>query len=124
MATARYLVDDVEAALAFYTGSLDFEVRQRFGPAMAIITRGDLDLWLAGPASSAARPLADGRQPEAGGWNRIVLNVTDLPALVDRMMAAGVIFRGPVVNGPGGSQILCEDPSGNPVELFEPQSQT
>jgi predicted enzyme related to lactoylglutathione lyase len=123
MATARYLVDDVAAAIAFYTGSLGFEVRQRFGPAMAIITRGDLDLWLAGPASSAARPLADGRQPDAGGWNRIVLNVTDLPGLVDRMTKDGVTFRSPIMVGPGGSQILCDDPSGNPVELFEPQSQ-
>jgi catechol 2,3-dioxygenase-like lactoylglutathione lyase family enzyme len=121
MATARYLVNDVGAAVDFYTGALGFETRQRFGPAMAIVTRGDLDLWLAGPASSAARPMADGRQPQPGGWNRIVLNVSDLPALVEIMTAEGVTFRSPIVVGPGGSQILCEDPSGNPIELFEPQ---
>jgi predicted enzyme related to lactoylglutathione lyase len=123
MATARYLVDDVAAAVAFYTDVLGFEARQRFGPAMAIVTRGDLDLWLAGPTSSAGRALEDGRRPQPGGWNRIVINVAGLPALVERMTAAGAVFRSGIVSGPGGAQILCEDPSGNPIELFEPQGQ-
>jgi predicted enzyme related to lactoylglutathione lyase len=120
MATARYLVHDVAAAVAFYTEALGFEVRQRFGPAMAIVVRGDQDLWLAGPTSSAGKALADGAQPAPGGWNRIVLVVDDLPGMVARMARSGVAFRGPIVSGPGGSQALCEDPSGNAVELFEP----
>lgn len=120
MATARYMVEDVAAAVAFYTDVLGFEARQRFGPAMAILSRGDQDLWLAGPGSSAGKPLEDGAQPAPGGWNRIVLNVENLAGLVERMTAAGVVFRGPIVTGPGGAQALCEDPSGNAVELFEP----
>lgn len=120
MATARYLVNDVSTAVAFYTDGLGFEVRQRFGPAMAIVTRGDQDLWLAGPTSSAGTPLESGALPTPGGWNRIVLVVEDLAGIHSRMAAAGVVFRGPVVNGPGGSQVLCEDPSGNAIELFQP----
>lgn len=120
MATARYLVHDVAAAVAFYTEALGFEVRQRFGPAMAIVVRGDQDLWLAGPTSSAGQALEGGAQPAPGGWNRIVLVVDDLAGLVARMTQSGVTFRGPIVSGPGGSQALCEDPSGNAVELFEP----
>lgn len=120
MATARYLVHDVAAAVAFYTDALGFEVRQRFGPAMASVVRGDQDLWLAGPASSAGKALDSGAQPQPGGWNRIVLVVDDLTGLVERMTGAGIVFRGPIVSGPGGSQVLCEDPSGNAIELFEP----
>jgi predicted enzyme related to lactoylglutathione lyase len=120
MATARYLVRDVAEATQFYTEALGFEVRQRFGPAMAIVVRGDQDLWLAGPSSSAGRTLESGAQPAPGGWNRIVLVVEDLAGLVARMTASGVVFRGPIVSGPGGSQALCEDPSGNAIELFEP----
>lgn len=120
MATARYLVHDVAAAVAFYTEALGFEVRQRFGPAMAIVVRGDQDLWLAGPSSSAGKALENGAQPAPGGWNRIVLVVDDLPAMVARMTRSGVVFRGSIVSGPGGSQALCEDPSGNAIELFEP----
>jgi catechol 2,3-dioxygenase-like lactoylglutathione lyase family enzyme len=120
MATARYLVHDVAAAVAFYTEALGFEVRQRFGPAMAIVVRGDQDLWLAGPTSSAGKALESGARPAPGGWNRIVLVVDDLPGLVARMTQDGVVFRGPIVSGLGGSQALCEDPSGNAVELFEP----
>jgi catechol 2,3-dioxygenase-like lactoylglutathione lyase family enzyme len=122
MATFRYLVDDVSAAAAFYTGSLGFELRQQFGPAMAILARGDLTLWLAGPASSAAQPMPDGRKPGPGGWGRVVLEVKDLPALVEKLRGAGVQFRNDILSGPGGSQILCEDPSGNCLELFEPRS--
>ncbi|WP_027057770.1 VOC family protein [Mesorhizobium loti] len=122
MATVRYLVSDVELAIAFYTRHLDFVLQQQFGSAMAILKRDDLTFWLAGPMASAARPMPDGRTPEPGGWNRIVLEVQDLPALAARMREAGVRFRNEIVDGPGGRQILCEDPSGNVVELFEPRA--
>jgi catechol 2,3-dioxygenase-like lactoylglutathione lyase family enzyme len=119
MASVRYLVHDVPASIAFYTGHLGFSLRQQFGPAMAILARDDLTLWVAGPLASAARPMPDGRQPEPGGWGRFVLEVRDLPGLVDRLRAAGVTFRNTIVDGPGGRQILAEDPSGNCIELFE-----
>jgi catechol 2,3-dioxygenase-like lactoylglutathione lyase family enzyme len=122
MANVRYLVRDVDAAVAFYTGRLGFTLRQQFGPAMAILARGDLTLWVAGPGASAARPMPDGRRPEPGGWNRFVLQVDDLAALVAELRRAGVPFRNEIVTGPGGQQILCEDPSGNVVELFQPAS--
>lgn len=122
MATFRYLVKDVPGAVEFYSGKLGFEVRQQFGPAMAILARGDLTLWLAGPPSSAAQPMPDGRRPEPGGWNRLVLETDDLPELVGRLKAGGVRFRNELLKGPGGSQILCEDPSGNCVELFQAAS--
>lgn len=120
MASVRYLVHDVDAAVAFYTGRLGFALRQQFGPNMAILTRDDLTLWLAGPHASAARPMRDGRRPEPGGWNRFVLEVRDLPALVARLRTEGARFRNEILTGPGGRQILCEDPSGNVIELFEP----
>lgn len=120
MATVRYLVHDVGEAVAFYTGPLGFEVKQQFGPAIAILERGDLTLWVAGPTASAARPMPDGRKPEPGGWNRFVVVVEDLEATVRELQARGVKFRNETVVGPGGKQILCEDPSGNVVELFEP----
>ena len=120
MATVRYFVSDVGQAVAFYAGSLDFELRQQFGPNMAILRRGDLTLWLAGPNASAARPMPDGRRPEAGGWNRFVLEVADLAATVASLKARGVPFRNDIVSGPGGQQILAEDPFGNVVELFQP----
>jgi glyoxylase I family protein len=119
MAVCRYLVADVDASVAFYT-KLGFAAEQQFGPAMAIMRRDDLVLWLAGPDASAARPMPDGRRPEPGGWNRFVVTVDDLPATVEELRAAGVSFRNDVVTGPGGKQILCEDPSGNVVELFQP----
>ena len=121
MVTVRYLVHDVIQAVAFYQ-HLGFEVHQQFGPAMAIVVRDDLTLWLAGPSASAARPMPDGRRPEPGGWNRFVVQVTDLGKLVETLRALGVPFRNDIVEGPGGRQILCEDPSGNVVELFEPAS--
>jgi catechol 2,3-dioxygenase-like lactoylglutathione lyase family enzyme len=119
MATMRYIVTDVDAAVAFYTGHLGFGLRQQFGPAMAIIGRDDLTLWLAGPPASASRSMPDGRRPAPGGWNRVVLEVSGLEALVAGLRAAGVTFRNEIVSGPGGRQILCEDPAGNCVELFE-----
>ena len=120
MAVVRYLVDDVEAAIAFYTERLGFAVEARMGPAFAIVSRDDLTLWLSGPKSSAARAMPDGREPAPGGWNRLVLTVDDLEAQVEALGAAGVGFRNEIVTGPGGKQILLEDPAGNPVELFEP----
>jgi len=120
MASVRYLVHDVSAAVDFYVDALGFEVKQQFGTAMAILTRGDLTLWTAGPMSSAARPMPDGRKPEPGGWNRFVIEVDDLEAKIAELRAAGTRFRNEIVVGPGGKQILCEDPSGNVIELFEP----
>jgi catechol 2,3-dioxygenase-like lactoylglutathione lyase family enzyme len=120
MATVRYIVRDVAAATEFYVGKLGFELAQAYGPAMAIVQRGDLTLWLAGPAASASRPMPDGRQPEPGGWCRIVVETHALQAMVASLKGAGVSFRNEVVSGPGGRQILCEDPSGNVVELFQP----
>jgi catechol 2,3-dioxygenase-like lactoylglutathione lyase family enzyme len=122
MATMRYLVHDVGASVSFYVGNLGFEVVQDYAPAMAIVRRDDLTLWLAGPSASAARPMPDGRTPEPGGWNRVVIEVDDLDALITALGSAGVVFRNEVVEGPGGRQILAEDPSGNVVELFEAAS--
>jgi catechol 2,3-dioxygenase-like lactoylglutathione lyase family enzyme len=121
MASMRYLVDDVEASIVFYTVALGFTLVQQFGSAMAIVERDGLTLWLAGPASSAAKPMPDGRLPVAGGWNRIVLTVDNLDELVQALRDTGTTFRNDIVSGPGGRQILVDDPSGNPVELFEPR---
>ena len=120
MAAFRYIVDDVDAAVAFYRDRLGFALQQQFGPAMAVVAKDDLTLWLAGPPSSAARAMQDGRKPQPGGWNRVVLQVDDLAATVARLKAGGVSFRNEIVTGPGGRQILCEDPSGNCIELFQP----
>lgn len=124
MATVRYIVRDVGEAVQFYTQRLGFAVRQQFGPAMAILTRGDLSLWLAGPAASASQPMPDGRKPEPGGWSRFVLPVADVAALVATLRQNGVTFRSDIVEGPGGKQALCEDPSGNVIELFQPAART
>jgi catechol 2,3-dioxygenase-like lactoylglutathione lyase family enzyme len=120
MAVVRYLVDDVDAAIAFYTGNLGFTLQQQMGPAFAIVSRDDVSLWLSGPQSSAARPMPDGRRPEPGGWNRIVVEVDDLEARVEELKQAGLSFRNEIVTGPGGKQVLLEDPAGNVVELFQP----
>ena len=117
----RYMVGDVEAAVAFYTTHLGFTLISKTAPAFADIARGDLRLLLSGPSSSAGRPMPDGRRPAPGGWNRIHLIVEDLSAEVDRLRAAGLHFRNDIVTGPGGSQILLDDPSGNPIELFQPR---
>ena len=119
MATVRYMVKDVEPAITFYVDLLGFKVEEQWGPAFAIVTKNDLKLWLSGPQTSAARPMPDGRQPEAGGWNRLVIEVDDLQAVVERMRQAHVQFRNDIISGPGGKQILAEDPSGNPIEIFE-----
>ena len=120
LVSVRYLVDDVDAALGFYTKHFGFEVRTNFAPAFADVVRGNLRLLLSGPSSSAARPMPDGAQPGPGGWNRIHLIVTDIEAEVARLREAGVEFRSDVVKGPGGQQIVLDDPAGNPVELFQP----
>jgi catechol 2,3-dioxygenase-like lactoylglutathione lyase family enzyme len=120
VATVRYLVDDVDKAVNFYTEKLGFALEQRFGKAIAMVSRDGLTLWLAGPESSAARPMPDGRKPEPGGWNRVVVQVADLEARVRAMKAEGVRFRNDIVTGPGGKQILAEDGCGNVVELFQP----
>lgn len=119
MATLRYLVADVERSIAFYTKALGFKLDQSMAPAFARVSNNDLTLWLAGPRSSAARPMPDGRQPEPGGWNRFVVEVEDLATRVAEMKQAGLRFRNEIVVGPGGKQILLEDPDGNPVEMFE-----
>lgn len=120
MVSVRYFVDDVDRAVGFYTKALDFKLEQQFGPNMAILQRDGLTLWLAGPNASASRPMPDGRKPESGGWNRFVLEVADLPAKVAALRARDVPFRNDIVSGPGGQQILVEDPFGNVVELFQP----
>jgi catechol 2,3-dioxygenase-like lactoylglutathione lyase family enzyme len=117
----RYMVDDVEAAVDFYTTHLGFSLITSYGPAFADVERGDLRLLLSGPTSSAGRPMPDGRRPGPGGWNRIHLIVDDIEGEVERLRAAGVPFRNEVISGPGGRQILLDDPSGNPIELFQPR---
>jgi len=117
----RYMVDDVDAAVAFYTAQLGFKLISKTLPAFADVALGDLRLLLSGPASSAGRPMPDGRRPAPGGWNRIHLIVEDLPSQVERLRSAGVRFRSDIITGPGGSQIVLDDPSGNPIELFEPR---
>src|SRR5262249_2834303 len=120
MTVFRYLVSDVDSAIEFYTRHLGFALVQRMGPAFAIVTKDGLKLWLSGPQSSAARTLSDGRQPQPGGWNRFVIEVENLEECVSSMNQAGVIFRSEIIRGPGGQQILADDPSGNPIELFQP----
>ena len=119
MVSVRYMVDDVAKAVAFYTKFLDFEVLNNF-PAFADVARGNLRLLISGPASSAGRAMPDGAKPGPGGWNRIHLIVDDIDSEVAKLRAAGALFRNDIVKGPGGKQILLEDPSGNVVELFQP----
>lgn len=121
--SVRYIVDDVDAAIAFYTGELGFDEVMHPAPTFAMLVRGELRLVLSapggGPGGGAAMP--DGEQPTPGGWNRIQLEVEDLGATVDRLRASGARFRNEIVEGVGGRQIIVEDPAGNPVELFEPK---
>jgi catechol 2,3-dioxygenase-like lactoylglutathione lyase family enzyme len=117
----RYMVDDVDDAIEFYTQLLDFELLTSAAPAFADVKRGNLRLLLAGPASSAGRPMPDGVKPGPGGWNRIHFIVDDIDDEVAQLRTAGARFRNEIIEGPGGKQILLEDPSGNVVELFEPR---
>ena len=120
MVSVRYMVDDVEAAVVFYTRHLGFEVLTSFPPAFADVARGNLRLLLSGPKSSAGRPMPDGETPVPGGWNRIHLIVDDIAAEVARLKAEGASFRNEILSGPGGQQILLLDPAGNVIELFQP----
>lgn len=118
MATVRYLVNDVDASLPFYF-ALGFTEKERWGPPFVMLTLGDLTLWLSGPGSSASRSLSDGSKPVPGGWNRLVIQVEDLSAAMTAIKPTGARFRSEPVQGLGGKQVLVEDPSGNPIELFE-----
>jgi len=122
VAAIRYLVDDVEVATEFYINILGFELLEKWGPPFAMVRRGDLTLWLSGPGSSASRALSDGSSPQPGGWNRLVLETDSLESLVEKLKRSGARFRGDIVSGPGGQQVLVDDPSGNPIELFESSS--
>ena len=117
----RYMVDDVEAAIGFYTTHFGFTLLTDQSPAFADVARGNLRLLLSGPKSSAARAMPDGRRPEPGGWNRIHFVVDDIGAEVERLRGAGLTFRNEIISGPGGKQIVVDDPSGNPIELFQPR---
>jgi catechol 2,3-dioxygenase-like lactoylglutathione lyase family enzyme len=120
LVSVRYMIDDVKAAVAFYTSHLGFTLEEEYAPAFASITRGNLRLLLSGEKSSGRRPMPDGTRPVPGGWNRIQLPVSDIEAEAARLRAAGVKFRrDDIVSGPGGSQIWLVDPSGNLVELFQ-----
>lgn len=119
MAIVRYLVHDVDASIDFYVNHLDFTLVEQYGPVMAVVEKDGLNLWLAGPMSSAAKPMPDGRIPAPGGWSRFALEVKNIRELVAKLKDEGVFFRNEIVTGPGGQQILCEDPSGNVVELFQ-----
>jgi len=118
VATVRYLVTDVDAAIAFYS-TLGFVLADRWGPPFAVMKLGDLTLWVSGPGTSASKPLPDGSKPHPGGWNRFVVQVSDIDASIANLAAKGGRFRSEPIQGPGGRQMVCEDPSGNPVELFE-----
>jgi catechol 2,3-dioxygenase-like lactoylglutathione lyase family enzyme len=120
LVSVRYMVDDVDRAIDFYTTQFGFELGHNASPAFAEVIRGKLRLLLAGPESSAGRPMPDGRKPGPGGWNRLHFVVDDIAAEVERLRFAGLQFRNDIVSGPGGQQILLDDPSGNPIELFEP----
>lgn len=119
----RYMVNDLDPAVNFYTTNLGFRVEQESRPNFAMLDRGNLELVLSTPfgPGGAAKPMSDGRKAEPGGWNRIILNVQDLPAEVARLRRANLHFRNDIVLGPGGSEILLDDPSGNPIELFQPE---
>jgi catechol 2,3-dioxygenase-like lactoylglutathione lyase family enzyme len=124
MVNVRYMVHDVDAAVAWYTTHLGFVVLSSAAPAFADVKRGPLRLLLSGKTSSAGRPMSDGQQPSPGGWNRIQLVCDDLVAEVGRLRAVGLKFRNDMVTGPGGSQILLQDPSGNLIELFQPAARS
>ena len=116
----RYLVNDVDEAVEFYASNLDFRVEQQFGSAIAILERDGVNLIVSGPKASAGQPMPDESKPSPGGWNRIMISVDDIESLVSRLKQNGVQFKNDIIEGPGGKQILCLDPSGNVVELFQP----
>ena len=119
----RYIVDDVEAAVDFYVSNLGFEIQQNFAPAIAILVHGDLTLLVSGPKASASKPMLDGTTPSpGGGWNRILMDYDDLESVVSKLTANGVKFRNEILDGVGGKQVICEDPSGNVIELTQPRS--
>jgi catechol 2,3-dioxygenase-like lactoylglutathione lyase family enzyme len=120
MAVVRYIVDDVDLSLPFYR-ALGFKLADRWGPPFAIMKGHGLSVWLSGPGTSARKRLASGRLPESGGWNRLVIPVKDIAATVAKLEALGITFRAKPIKGPGGRQALVEDPSGNPVEIFQPR---
>lgn len=119
MAIVRYFVSDLDRSIKFYHDAFGFGEKERWGPAFAIVHRAGLELWLSGPNTSAAAPMPDGRVPEPGGWNRIVISVEDIETTVEALQTMGTIFRNEVITGPGGSQVLIEDPDGNPIEVFQ-----
>jgi catechol 2,3-dioxygenase-like lactoylglutathione lyase family enzyme len=120
MPVIRYLVDDVDAALPFYR-ALGFKLADRWGPPFAIVKRKGLSLWLSGPGTSARKKQKNGAMPQPGGWNRLVIEVKDIEATIARLASLDAVFRSKPVKGPGGQQVLVEDPSGNPVEIFQPR---
>lgn len=121
MAAFRTIVLDVESAVHFYVDVLGFDLVVQYGPAFAEVQLAETVLWLSGPPASAYKPMPDGRQPEPGGWNRPVVIVEDLDATVERLQTLGVVFRNEILEGPGGKQVVIDDPSGNPIELFQPR---
>lgn len=121
MATVRYFVQDVDRSVSFYSDLLGFAVVERWGAAFAMVEKEGLQLWLSGPQSSAARPMPDGSQPTPGGWNRIVIAVPHIERAVDELRKAGAKFRNDVISGPGGQQVVLDDPDGNPIEIFQPR---
>ncbi len=118
MGIIRYLVNDIDESLPFYQ-ALGFELTERWGPPFAILGRGDLSLWLSGPGSSASKPLPDGSNPAPGSWNRLVIETDDMDSVVKKLKAIGAHFRSEPISGPGGTQVIVNDPSGNPIELFQ-----
>jgi len=122
LVNVRYMVDDVDAAIDFYTTQFGFTLRSSAAPAFADVVKGNLRLLLSGPKSSAGRPMPDGRTPEPGGWNRLHFVVEDIAADVERLRTAGATFRNDIISGPGGQQVVLEDPAGNPIELFQPRA--
>ena len=116
----RYLVDDVDKAVEFYTSNLNFRLEKQFGPAIAILEQDGVELLVSGPKASASMPMPDGTKPSPGGWNRFQMSVDDIESFVSKLKEKDIQFKNEIIEGPGGKQILCIDPSGNVIELFQP----